>query len=104
MKNFIDEVNGDVWGKAYLIVTKKLDKPFIRPRSFMTKIRHRTIIQALFPMHPEITFNATLVDGKIPLLTEAELKTAAQKMPKKQQRVRELVEARPDALLGVYNT
>ena len=74
-QEILDEVENDIWGLGYRIVSNKISSRAIVPRN----IRRQAIIQ-LFPNRPEIYRTFLTSDQPIPLITTSEVVIASKKI------------------------
>uniref|UniRef100_A0A6M2DQW1 Putative 115 kDa protein in type-1 retrotransposable element n=1 Tax=Xenopsylla cheopis TaxID=163159 RepID=A0A6M2DQW1_XENCH len=105
-----NELNNDVWGKAYQIVTEKLGR--ISPESPKSPIMMNQIVEELFPMQPTREKGHYTNNNEVPMFTIPELQYAAKtiklgKAPGPDgiptQVIKMIAQEFPDILLNVYN-
>lgn len=79
-KNLCAELEEDVWGKAYKIVTRKLK---LKPRLNIDDEKVEEQVKKLFPTQKEVKWDSSEEQIEVELFTEEELLGAASKLSKK---------------------
>lgn len=107
-KELIDELDNDIWGRAYQIVRQKYKTSF---KGAMTDEDIKTEAQKLFPQNRKIIWTSTVV-GDFQPFTAEELKKATQRLKKGKapgpdgltnEVIKLIVETQGEHCLKVYN-
>lgn len=78
-RELCSELDRDVWGDAYKLVTHRIG----RPRTILSEEMVERCVQQLFPEVPQATYPTIPTAGAVPLFTRSELEAAWRKLKPK---------------------